>query len=178
MRYFKNSVDHYGLVAIFLHWLIAISILGQIFLGWYMTTLEKNLTRLKLIGWHKEFGILILMLVTLRLFWRSINMAPSVKNLTAFERIVSRTVHWLLYVLMFAVPLSGWIMSSAKGLPVSFFGLFILPDLVSPDRDLGHQFEELHGWLAYGLLATIGLHVAGALKHHFINKDNILQRML
>jgi cytochrome b561 len=178
MHYYKNTVTHYGLVAIFLHWLLAIIILMQIFLGWYMTEFDLGPDRMPLYGIHKQMGLFILMLATVRLSWRSINIAPSMQDLSLFEKIASRGMHGTLYFLMFAVPISGWAMSSAKGYPVSFLGLFVLPDLVSPDQELGHFLKKIHEWLAYGWLALIALHAAAALKHHFINKDNILKRML
>jgi cytochrome b561 len=87
-------------------------------------------------------------------------------------------VHWLFYLLMFALPLTGWLITSAAGLPVSFFGLFVLPNLISSDQQSLLFYEEIHKWIGYGLIATLCLHTAAALKHHFINKDDILKRML
>lgn len=174
----KNTDQRYGIIAIFLHWLMAILILGLIALGWYMTGLVIGIEKLKLYGWHKEFGVLVLMLVVLRLIWRLANNLPSLASLATLERWGARTVHWAFYGFMFAVPISGWMMSSATGLPVSFFGLFVLPDLISANEQARQLLVVTHKWLAYGLLATICLHIAAALKHHFINKDDILKRML
>jgi cytochrome b561 len=174
----KNTIERYGIGAIFLHWLIALLILGQIGLGWYMSDLERSPIKIKLYGLHKEIGVLILILAIIRISWRAINIAPSMLYLSPFDRVASRFVHSILYFFMFAVPISGWIMSSASGLSVSFFGLFTLPDLVSPDKQISHLFNEIHTWLAYTLLTIIAIHVAGALKHHFINKDTTLRRML
>jgi cytochrome b561 len=177
MHYFKNTGDRYGIVAIFLHWIIAILILGQIFLGWYMTDLEISPTKFRLYGWHKEWGVIILFLVCLRILWRTVNVSPSLNELPAVERITARIAHFILYFLMVTVPLTGWLMSSAKGFPVSFFGIFVLPDIISPDKNMGNIYNQIHVWLAYTLLAVICLHVVGALKHHFIDKDNILRRI-
>jgi cytochrome b561 len=94
------------------------------------------------------------------------------------EKIAARSVHYTFYVLMFALPVSGWIITSAAGLPASFFGLFVLPTLVAPNEETRILFQEIHRWVGYGLIAIIVLHVSAALKHHFINKDDILRRML
>ena len=110
------------------------------------------------------------MLASLRIFWRITTIIPSLTALSAFERYAALTVHWAFYGFMFASPITGWLMTSSAGLPVSFFGLFILPDLVSPDKNNMHLFLSIHQWLAYGLIFTICLHVLAALKHHFINK--------
>jgi cytochrome b561 len=146
-------------------------------LGLYMVELPISLEKLKLYGWHKEYGLLALMLVIVRFSWRIMNKVPSL-NIPLFEIIAARTVHWLFYVFMFALPITGWLITSAAGLPVSFFGLFVLPNLVSADPQSLTLYEEIHKWLGYALIATFFLHTAAALKHHFINKDDILKRML
>jgi len=173
----KNTEDRYGMTAITLHWVMAILLIALLGLGLYMTGLPISLEKLKLYGWHKEYGILALMLVFLRIAWRLINFTPRL-NLSLLEKIAARTVHWAFYVFMFAMPITGWLITSAAGLPVSFFGLFVLPDLISPHPDLIKLFGEIHKWLGYGLIVTIILHTSAALKHHFINKDDILRRML
>jgi cytochrome b561 len=107
------------------------------------------------------------------------NIAPRMPDqMPSIQRMAARAVHWAFYALMILVPLTGWLMSSAAGLSVSFFGWFVLPDMIHANREVMKQFEDIHGWLAYTLLAVIGLHVAAALKHHFIDKDNILRRMI
>lgn len=174
----KNSEERFGIVSILLHWLIALLLIGLVTLGLYMTWIPISATKLKLYGWHKEFGILALMLVIVRITWRLSNSNPSLAKLPTWEKIAARTVHWLFYVFMFALPISGWLITSAAGLPVSFFGLFLLPNLVAADETLRSLFEEIHEWLGYGLIATFCLHVSAALKHHFINKDDILRRMI
>jgi cytochrome b561 len=174
----RNKIDHYGFIAIFLHWSMAILILGQIFLGWYMNGLTLSPTKVQLYGIHKQIGIVVLLLATVRLSWRSTNVTPSLSDISLLERVAANSAHRLLYFFMFAVPVSGWLMSSAKGFSVSFFGLFLLPDLISPDKELGHLLKKTHEWLAYGWLGVIALHAVGAFKHHFIDKNLILRRML
>ncbi len=173
----KNTENRYGAIAIFLHWLVAILLIGLLILGLYMVAVPISLEKLKLYGWHKEYGMLALMLALIRIVWRVANIIPSL-SLPLWEIIAARTVHWAFYGFMFAMPVTGWIITSAAGLPVSFFGLFVLPNLVSPNPDLMQLFQEIHEWLGYGLIATIVLHTSAALKHHFINKDDILKRML
>lgn len=173
----KNAEYQYGAVTIFLHWVMAILLIALIIVGLYMVAIPISLMKLKLYGWHKEYGILALMLVILRLIWRELNITPKL-SLPLLEKIAARTVHWAFYIFMFAMPITGWLITSAAGLPASFFGLFVLPNLVSPNPDAMAVYQEIHKWLGYGLIATIVLHTSAALKHHFINKDDILRRMV
>jgi cytochrome b561 len=172
-----NTSNKYGRVAVFLHWLMAILVIGLLTLGLYMSGLPKGLDKLKLYGWHKEYGVLVLALVTIRLAWRLLNTTP-ILSIPLLEKLAARGSHWALYGFMFAMPMTGWLMTSAAGFSVSFFGLFMLPNLVSANPELKHVFHTLHTWLGYGLIATITIHFFAALKHHFINKDSILKRML
>lgn len=172
----KNTETRYGMVAILLHWIIAILLIGLLALGIYMVALPISLEKLKLYGWHKEYGILALFLFFIRLLWRWMNITPRLA-LPLLEKIAARLVHWSFYGFMLAMPITGWLITSAAGLPVSFFGWFVLPDLISPNENSMILFQEIHKWLGYGLIATIILHVSAALKHHFINKDDILRRI-
>lgn len=172
-----NTEDRYGVLAIFLHWLMAIILIGLLALGLYMVDIPIGIEKLKLYGWHKEYGLLALALVIVRLVWRLVTITPSLQ-LPLWEIIAARTVHWAFYGFMFAMPITGWLITSAAGLPVSFFGLFVLPNLIAPNEELRILFQEIHEWLGYALIATIVLHASAALKHHFINKDDILRRML
>lgn len=175
----KNTENHYGWGAIILHWVIALLIIGLLILGLYMVGLPISLQKLKLYGWHKELGVLALMLAAIRLFWRFINITPILPaTLPYIQKLAAHAVHWAFYIFMFAMPITGWLISSAAGLPVSFYGLFTLPDLISPSEPLRLFFTECHKWLGYGLIATICLHTGAALQHHFIHKDDILRRML
>ncbi|QRN03828.1 cytochrome b [Legionella sp. MW5194] len=173
----KNDDSHFGLAAIGLHWLMAVLIIGLLILGFFMVSLPVSLQKLKLYGWHKEYGFLALFLVAVRLLWRLSNATPRL-NLPRWEVLSARSVHWLFYALMLLMPLTGWLITSAAGLPASFFGWFILPNLTGPDEQLRQVFEQAHEWLAYALIGLIGLHTAAALKHFFINKDDVLQRMI
>lgn len=173
----KNTSTHFGLVAISLHWIIAFLIIGLLCLGLYMVDLPLGLTKLKLYGWHKEYGLLVLGLAIVRICWRIINTTPLLA-LPWWEKFAARAMHWAFYGFMFAMPITGWLMSSAANISVSFFGLVTLPNLIAPNEDLRHFFKECHELLAYALIAAILFHVAAALKHHYINKDEILRRMI
>lgn len=173
----KNSLTQFGLVAILFHWIMAILIIALLALGLYMVRLPLNLEKLKLYGWHKEYGMLALMLVIMRSIWRVSTILPLL-SLPWWEVVAARTVHYAFYGFMFAIPLTGWLMTSFSGFPVSFFGWFVFPDLVSAHPDYIYFFKKTHKWLSYGLIATIIMHTCAALKHHFIDKDDILRRML
>lgn len=176
--YIKNGFNHFGVVAIFLHWIMAILLIALVGLGLYMVRIPISAEKLKLYGWHKEFGILALMLVLVRLTWRLTNTTPSLMSLPWWERYAARAAHWAFYVLMFLIPISGWLITSAAGLPVSFFGWFTLPNLVTANENQRLLFMEVHEWLAYALIVVFCMHVGGALKHYLINRDDIMQRMI
>lgn len=174
----KNTANKFGVVAITFHWLMAVLLIILIAIGLYMTRIPVSLEKLKLYGWHKEWGLLALMLVMLRIVWRIGNITPLLTELPAWERLAAHTVHWAFYFFMLAIPVTGWLLTSAAGLPPSFFGIWVLPDLVSPNPHLQSLFTEVHRWLSYGLILTFCGHVGAALKHHFINKDDVLKRIL
>ncbi|MGE3319576.1 MAG: cytochrome b [Candidatus Berkiella sp.] len=175
----KNTINRFGAVAMLLHWLIALIMIGLIILGLYMVGLPFSVQKLKFYGWHKEFGVLVLMLATLRLAWRFYNTTPALPpQMAKWEQWAAHGMHYVFYGFMFALPITGWMLSSASGLPVSFFGWFVLPDLISPNEENRHLLVIIHKWLAYGLIAAICGHVGAALQHHFINKDDIMRRML
>ena len=173
----KNSENRFGLIAILLHWIMAVLIIGLLGIGLYMVSLPIGFEKLKLYGWHKEYGFLVLGLVIFRLFWRLINITPHL-SLPWFEIIAARLMHWAFYGFMLAMPITGWLITSAAGLPASFFGLFVLPNLIAPNEEFRQFFELVHKWLGYGLIVAIFLHACAALKHHFIDKDDILKRMI
>lgn len=158
---------------------MAILIIGQLTLGIYMTDMPKGGLRKEFYGLHKGIGILILFLLIARVLWYLKNIQPSLPfNIPLWEQRVSHFFHGLLYVLMFLLPLTGWLMSSAGGYPVSFFGLFTLPNLISQNKTLGNFFGDAHTYLGYIFIAVIVLHVLAALHHHFIKKNNVLRKML
>lgn len=175
----RNTPARWGALSQFLHWLIVALIALQATLGLTGVLLPLGMEKLAVLARHKSIGITILGLATLRLAWRWLNPTPTLpSNLSPFERFLAHFTHSALYALLFAMPLTGWIMSSARGFPVSWFNLFQLPDLVPKSQALYDAMVTTHAALAIALAATVTLHIAGALKHHFVLKDDTLRRML
>ncbi|MBP6018038.1 MAG: cytochrome b [Burkholderiaceae bacterium] len=169
----------YTRTAIFLHWLVALGLVGTFALGFYMQDLPLSPNKLKLYSWHKWAGMTLLVLIVVRLAWRMAHKAPKLPaTMGPMARLAAHVGHWLLYSLMLAIPVSGWLMSSAQGFQVVWFGILPLPDLVSKDAALGELLNDVHVVLNYTLLVAVIGHVAAALQHHFIKKDNVLTRML
>ena len=161
-----------------LHWLLAAALLGSFSVGLYMADLPFSPQRLKLYNWHKWAGVTILSLSALRLAWRLTHPPPPDLPAPAWQLRIAHLTHGALYGLFFAVPLVGWAYSSAAGFPIVWFGVLPLPDFVSPDKALAEAIKPWHGALAWALAALVVLHVAAALKHHFIDHDGLLRRML
>lgn len=169
----------YGSIAKTFHWLIAFLIVGQFVLANIAEGLPLGMQKIGVLARHKSDGILILMLAVLRLAWRIGNTPPPpVASLTRWQELASKTTHRLLYVLLFALPLSGWMMSSAKNYPVSFFGWFQLPNFIAPSESAFKILLAVHATLATTLLIIAGVHISAALWHHFFKRDNVLRRML
>jgi cytochrome b561 len=168
----ENNEDHYGAIAILFHWSMALIVIGLAALGLYMVTLPDvgfNTKKIMLILYHKEFGMLILALLAMRLAWRVTHVLPQlVAHLPVWQQIAARFVHLSFYALMFALPMTGWLMSSATGIPVSFFGLFTLPDLLLRDDYLFQRLIDIHKWLGYLLILFLFIHMSAALRHHFV----------
>jgi cytochrome b561 len=176
----RNTTTRWGSISQALHWVIVALIVSQFVIISIAESLPLGGEKIALIARHKSIGITILMLAVVRLVWRWLNPAsPLLPNtLKPYERTIANVSHTTLYVLMFAMPLTGWTMSSARNFPVSWFTLFQLPDLVGPNRRLYDILHDTHETLAWVLVAVAALHVLGALKHHFILKDDVLRRML
>lgn len=175
----RNTQATYGTVALALHWSVAALLLVQFPLGVLGADLPLGIDRLITLSRHKSLGMTLLALVLLRLAWRLANPAPAPPaGLPAREHHLARVAHLSFYVLLLLMPLLGWIGSSASNLTVSWFGWFTFPDLVGTDAGLAQLAKACHAWLAWLLLALITLHVVAALRHHFLLRDNVLQRML
>ena len=175
----RNSQEKYGAIAKCLHWVMALAILIMLVVGFIMTGLPISPDKFRVYGIHKSLGALILIAAFLRLFWRFINIVPPLPaDMPAWQKLGAHGSHIALYIVMFVMPLSGWLMSSAAGFPVSVFGWFVLPNLIAPSNELRLFFAEVHDVLAYVIIALVSLHILAALKHHFIDKDTILRRML
>ena len=162
-----------------LHWLMAILLFGLIALGFYMHDLPLSPQKLQLYAWHKWAGVTAFLLVGLRLIWRLTHRPPALPaHLPKLVQFAAHAGHFLLYALMIAIPLSGWLMSSAKGFQTVWFGVLPIPDLLDKNKELGDLLQFIHQSLNLLFVATILGHIGAALKHHFIDRDDILKRML
>jgi cytochrome b561 len=169
----------YTTTAIALHWLMAVAILGAFALGLYMAGLPLSPDKLRLYSWHKWAGVSIFALLFVRVAWRLAHRPPALPmHMGRGEQWVAHAGHGLLYLLMLAVPLSGWLMSSAKGIQTVLFGVLPIPDLLEKNRELGDLLQTLHWGFNMLLAATVIGHTAAALKHHFVDRDDVLTRML
>ena len=170
---------HYTRTAKSLHWAMAILLFGLLALGFYMHDLPLSPEKLQLYSWHKWAGVTAFLLVLVRLAWRVAHRPPALPaNMPKLMQLAAHAGHLALYLLMLAIPLSGWLMSSAKGFQTVWFGILPIPDLLEKNKELGAQLAEVHEALAILFILTLLAHIGAALKHHFIDKDDILTRML
>lgn len=175
----QDSPGRYGAVAQSIHWLIAALIATQFVLAIRADGLPIGAHKLALLARHKSFGMTVLMLAVLRLVWRLRHPPPGLPTgMTSVERVLAGTTHAAFYVLLFAMPLTGWLMSSAKSYSVSWFGLFTWPDLIRKNEAAFDLLRTTHHLLGDALFALAVLHILAALKHHFWNRDEVLARML
>jgi cytochrome b561 len=171
--------DQYTRTAITLHWLIALLIFAAFPLGLYMHELPLSPEKLRLYSYHKWIGICVLMFAVIRVSWRATHLPPPMPDtMPRWEKVAAESVHYLLYAMIFAIPISGWLMSSAMGFQTVWFGVLPLPDLVGKNKELGNMLHEVHEMLNYGLFGLVLGHIGASLKHHFIERDDILARMV
>lgn len=168
----------YTSTAITFHWLMAVLLAANFALGVTMSDMSLSPQKLQFVSWHKWAGITLLGLVTLRFLWRAFANRPVLLPMATWQRRLAKLTHFLMYLMLFAIPLSGWLMSSAGGFTVSYLGMFPLPDLVAKDKQLFEQLKEAHEILNYLLLGLVILHVLAVLKHQFIDRDATLARMV
>jgi cytochrome b561 len=168
----------YTRTAITLHWLAAALILCNFLLGPWMVDLPISPQKLRLYAWHKWIGITIFLLVLVRLAWRRRHPPPPPVAMPDWQRRAAGAAHALLYVLMLLIPLSGWVYSSATGVQVVYLGLVPLPDLVAKDKALAAILKAVHAVLNLSLLALVFVHAGAAVKHHVVDRDVVLARMV
>ncbi|MBN8769461.1 MAG: cytochrome b [Stenotrophomonas nitritireducens] len=176
----KNTPDRWGSVSKSLHWLIALLILALGIVGLLMGELPKTPKYFWVYTAHKSIGITVLVLVALRLAWRLYAGAPRpVPGTPTWQERIAEATHWLLYALMFAIPLSGWLYDSASGLrPFKLFGLFEMPKLVAPSEASAQVSHAIHEWGFWLLILVVLAHAGAALYHHLHQRDATLARML
>lgn len=181
MTYYADRpplVQRYDRTAIALHWITALLIVANLTLGLSMVPLPISPRKLQWYLWHKSIGITILLLTSARLGWRALHPPPPLVPMPRWQRRVSSLSHAALYVLLFLVPVSGYLYSSATGVQVVWMGMVPLPDLVPKDKALGDTLRIVHVTLNSLLVAVVLVHVAAALRHHFVDRDTVLIRML
>ncbi|MCP3662206.1 MAG: cytochrome b [Gammaproteobacteria bacterium] len=176
----RDSTLNYGLVSITLHWLMALLLLGLFTVGLYMTDLGYyDSWYHRAPWWHKSIGLLFFMLLLIRLAWRIANVTPcDHDNHKQWERLLARFIHRVLYVLMLLICVSGYLIATVKGEGISIFGWFDLPALFTNLDDQKDLAGKTHLGLAVTLVVLVGLHALGAIKHHFIDRDDTLIRMI
>jgi len=179
----STSTPQYSRIAIALHWILAIALIAIFAVGVYMADLPFSPQRLKLYNWHKWAGVCILILSVLRLLWRLTHTPPAlpgqvVNAMPGWQTAAYHATHGLLYALFFIVPLVGWAYSSAAGFSIVLFGVLPLPDFVPADKALAELIKPWHEITAFAMAGLAAMHVAAALKHHFVDRDGLLQRML
>jgi cytochrome b561 len=173
------AAPRYTAVAQALHWLVAALVMTMFGLGWYMAGLPLSQRKFDLFQLHKSLGLTVFVLVALRLAWRLSHPPPPLPaRLPAWERAAARATHALFYGLLLAQPLIGFVQSNAANFPLVLWGVLPLPALIGTDEALGETLVTVHQAVAAVLLALIVLHVAAALRHHFLLKDDVLRRML
>lgn len=171
--------ERYTPAAIALHWIVALLILANLALGLYTVDLPLSPQKLRNFSFHKWIGVTVFLLAAARLLWRLGHPAPALPTAMApWERNAARATHVLLYFLFFAAPLTGWLFSSASGFQTVYLGVVPIPDLLSKDKALAEALKLAHKSINYTMAAVIVLHAAAALKHHFVDKDDVLRRML
>lgn len=176
----RNTRTGWGSVARWLHWGLALAILGMIGFGWWMNHIPARADKFFYRSIHADIGYVILLLTVLRIVWRAVNPTPALPAETSrWQKIAAHVSHGALYLVVILVATLGWAHSGARATNYSdFFGLFHVPQLTSPDKAAADAFEDRHIFFAYVLLALIAVHVVAALWHHFVRRDRVVARMV
>jgi len=178
----RNDADRWGWVSLALHWLTALMVLGLVVVGLLMQELPNSLTKFQIYALHKSFGITVLALTVMRLLWRMFAGAPPpVPGMPRWQRLAAGLSHGALYLILLAMPLSGWLYHSASGAvprQLEWFKLFPLPSLSERDKAVADFALAMHEWLFLALAAIVTVHALAALKHHYVDRDRTLVRML
>jgi cytochrome b561 len=174
----RTMTDRYTRTAIALHWTVGALVITALCVGWIMTDMAISPLRLRVFDWHKWIGVTVLALFFVRALWRLTHPVPAPLPMPAWQRRSAAFVHGLLYAMLLLQPVTGWLYSNASGRPIVYLGLIPLPNLVDKNRELAHILREIHSDGGVVLAVAIGLHLLAAIKHHFIDRDDTLRRML
>lgn len=176
---YRNTTTNYGSVTRFFHWLSFILITLLLIVGLSMQYIPSSPLKGFIYNLHKLTGLLLLTVVFFWSIWSATSVKPAFpEEMPWLQRFAARFVHFLLYVLLFAMPFSGWVMSTASGKPPHLFSLSLPLWDIPFDKELSHQFANIHEFLAWCIIVIASMHIIAALSHHFINRDFILRRML
>ncbi len=177
---FQNTPEKFGSLTKFLHWIIFILFVAQYYLVYRREYFPKDTNeKLQYLLLHKSLGICVLIIAFIMLMWRKVGTRPLMpSSMTPIEQKAANTMHILLYVAMFIMPISGILMSTFGGYPIGFFGLFKLPMLFAKNETFGGIFYQTHVWSSYAIIALVSGHALAAFYHHFVKKDNVLRRMV
>lgn len=173
----NQSVTRYDTASRYLHWLTAALLAAQFVVAWTMPDITRQTPAIGLVAWHLSLGVTILGLVAIRLMWTRVRRAPA-QGVKSRLQALAAVAHKGIYALLVLVPVLGWINASSRGYGVSLLGVVPLPALVARGSSFGHSMGDVHSLLAYGLLGAIGLHICGALYHHWVLRDGTLHKML
>jgi cytochrome b561 len=168
----------YNVVSRCLHWALLALLIVEFSIAWTMPEVEKDTRPVGLIAWHLFFGTLILTVVLLRILWHFTQTTPDSVPMPRWQELTAKITHRLLYIVLVVLPLMGWANASSRGWDVKLFGFIPLPALAPKESDWGHALGDVHQAVAIGLLVLVALHVAAAVYHQWILRDNLLQRML
>jgi cytochrome b561 len=175
----RNTTERWGWVSISIHWLTVLMVLSLILVGLLMQEMANSPTKIEVYALHKSFGLTVLALTVLRLLWRLVAGTPAAATgVPRWQQFAAQASHGALYVILMAMPLSGWLYNSASGFPLKWFGLFGLPKLSGYDPDVKAFALAMHEWLFITLAIIVTVHAAAALKHHYFDRDATLSRML
>lgn len=175
----RNSANNWGVISRLFHWVMAICILFMAGLGITMINVRLSPMKLEMFILHKSLGIFLLAIVIARIIWRLLNPTPKLPdNMSRYEKRFARLTHVWMYLLLIAIPISGWVINSAANFPLHWFGLFEIPAIAEPNIVTEEYAKKTHLLLLITLGITLLGHIIAALRHHFVLEDNILRRML
>lgn len=175
----KNTLNTYGWFAKLLHWVVVVLVIAQYVLVNMAEAADTRMEMFILFARHKSIGMTIFALAAIRLLWRLLNEQPSLPlGMPTWQQSFARVTHWLLYALIILMPITGLLGSAANNFPVTWFGVFTIPAPIGPNEALADLLHDLHGVLAACLAMLASIHLLAALKHHFINRDDVLRRMI
>jgi cytochrome b561 len=174
----RSSDYRWGAISQTLHWLFVVLLAFQVSWGLWMTTLPLGVHKVKVYAFHKSVGLTLLALACLRLLWRLSERRPELPPMPIWQRRAAHTVHVLIYLLLFALPLSGWLYNSLAGFPLHWFNLVHVPALRGSDDALKGLVRDLHETLAWVLVVLVAMHAAAAIKHHYLDRDHTLASMI